>query len=236
MYIFKGQVRYSEIDHRGTLSLPAMINYFQDTTNFQSEEIGRGWKYMKENGRAWILSYWQIELKKELPGLAEVIKTGTYSSGTDRFFGYRDFVMMDEKDDMIARAHSVWINMDINKGRPCRIKPEDMEGYDVGEPFEDMDTSSRKVQMPDVTEDGRAIPVMKCHIDTNEHVNNCQYVQMALEVLPGDLQVKEIRVEYRKAAVLGDIIYPKVAKEADRTVVVLCDESGEPYSLVELRD
>ena len=67
MYIFKGKVRYSEIDHKGTLSVPAMINYFQDTTNFQSEEIGRGWKYMKESGRAWILSYWQIEIKKALP-------------------------------------------------------------------------------------------------------------------------------------------------------------------------
>ncbi len=235
MYKFNGRVRYSEIDHRGTLSLPAMINYFQDTTNFQSEEIGRGWKYMKENGRAWILSYWQIEIKKELPGLAEEISTGTYSSGTEKFYGFREFVMTDAKDEMIARAYSVWINMDINKGRPLRIKPEDMEGYDVAEPFTDMDTSSRKVQAPEATEDGLPISVMKCHIDTNEHVNNCQYVQMALELLPGDIEVKEIRVEYRKSAVLGDVIYPKIAKEAERTVVVLCDEAGEPYVLVELR-
>ena len=29
-YEFEGRVRYSEIDHRGTMTLPALINYFQD--------------------------------------------------------------------------------------------------------------------------------------------------------------------------------------------------------------
>ena len=28
-YEFEGKVRYSEIDHRATMTLPALINYFQ---------------------------------------------------------------------------------------------------------------------------------------------------------------------------------------------------------------
>ena len=39
-YEFGGRVRYSEIDHRGTMTLPALINYFQDASTFQSESIG----------------------------------------------------------------------------------------------------------------------------------------------------------------------------------------------------
>ena len=39
-YEFESKVRYSEIDHRGTMTLPALINYFQDCSTFQSEEIG----------------------------------------------------------------------------------------------------------------------------------------------------------------------------------------------------
>ena len=30
MYEFGGRVRYSEIDHTGKMTLPALINYFQD--------------------------------------------------------------------------------------------------------------------------------------------------------------------------------------------------------------
>ena len=73
------------------------------------------------------------------------------------------------------------------------------------------------------------------HIDTNEHVNNCQYVQMALESLPKDKEVHQMRVEYKKSAVYGDMIYPRIAAEDDRTVVELCDENAKPYAVIEFR-
>ena len=41
-YEFEGKVRYSEIDHRATMTLPALINYFQDCSTFQSEQLGYG--------------------------------------------------------------------------------------------------------------------------------------------------------------------------------------------------
>ena len=41
-YEFEGKVRYSEIDHRATMTLPALINYFQDCSTFQSEDLGIG--------------------------------------------------------------------------------------------------------------------------------------------------------------------------------------------------
>ena len=42
MYTFDSRVRYSEIDHTGNMTLPALINYFQDCSTFQSEDIGLG--------------------------------------------------------------------------------------------------------------------------------------------------------------------------------------------------
>ena len=60
MYEFNSRVRYSEIDHHGTLTLPALINYFQDCSTFQSEDVGLGTEVLKAEKRAWILSYWQV--------------------------------------------------------------------------------------------------------------------------------------------------------------------------------
>ena len=37
-YEIEGRVRFSEIDHRRRMTLPAIINYFQDCSIFQSEE------------------------------------------------------------------------------------------------------------------------------------------------------------------------------------------------------
>ena len=56
MYEFNSRVRYSEIDHHGTLTLPALINYFQDCSTFQSEDVGLGTEVLKAEKRAWILS------------------------------------------------------------------------------------------------------------------------------------------------------------------------------------
>ena len=55
MYEFKSRVRYSEIDHRGTMTLPALINYFQDSSTFHSEELGLGMGRLKVEKKAWAL-------------------------------------------------------------------------------------------------------------------------------------------------------------------------------------
>ena len=46
----------------------------------------------------------------------------------------------------------------------------------------------------------------------------------------------EERVEYKKSAVMGDIIYPKMAVEEQRKIVELCDAEGNPYAVVEFKE
>lgn len=65
MYEFDSRVRYSEVDHHGTMTVPALINYFQDCSTFQSEDLGIGTTVLKEEKRAWILSYWQVILNRK---------------------------------------------------------------------------------------------------------------------------------------------------------------------------
>ena len=43
-YEFTSRIRYSETDTNGNLSLEALMNYFQDASTFQSEELGVGLK------------------------------------------------------------------------------------------------------------------------------------------------------------------------------------------------
>mgnify|MGYP000050266388 FL=1 len=68
------------------------------------------------------------------------------------------------------------------------------------------------------------------HLDTNRHVNNAQYVAIARELLPVDFALGELRVEYRKAAVLGDVMYPKLAQVPEGYVVSLQDAEGQVYA------
>ena len=232
-YEFDGRVRYSEIDHRGTMTLPALINYFQDCSTFHSEAVGLGMERLKHDRKAWVLSYWQVIVDR-YPKLGEKITTGTFATEFKGLYGNRNFYMKDGSGEMIARANSIWVFMDLEKGRPARPTAEHIEPYGTCESL-DMPYEGRKIALPEQSEAGEPFPVRKYHIDTNEHVNNCQYVQMALEMLAGDISVRQLRVDYKKSAVLGDMIFPKVSEEQDRTVVELCDEVGKAYAVVEMR-
>ena len=65
-------VRYSEVGHRGLMTLPAVVNAFQDCSTFQSEVLGMGMAWLKHQERAWVLTRWHIVIER-YPSLCEAI-------------------------------------------------------------------------------------------------------------------------------------------------------------------
>lgn len=231
MFTIENKIRYSEVDTKKAITLPAIINYFQDCSIFQSEEIGLGFAYLEAEKRAWILSSWQIVVEK-YPLLAQNIKVGTWATGFEGLYGTRNFIMLDDAGNRLAYANSIWVLVDMETGRPVKPRESDVAGYELL-PAIEMEYSSRKIKRSHVYQTGEVFSVRKYHIDTNAHVNNCQYVQMALEVLPEDMVMKQTRVEYRQSAVYGDRILPKIAVEKERIVVELCNMEEKPYAVIE---
>ncbi len=231
IFQFDAHVRYSEVDHRGLLTLPKLIDYFQDCSTFQSEALGVGMLWLKEHRRAWVLTHWQIVVER-YPRLAEPITVGTFASSFKGLTATRYFFLKDATGEILAKANSSWALLDLEKGRPTRPAPEDTDVYGVHDPLP-MPEEDRRVRMPDALDALDPITVLRHQIDTNEHVNNGQYVQMALELLPRDIEPARVRVDYKRAAVLGDTIYPKIAREEGRSVIALCSADDQPYAIVE---
>lgn len=230
---FDGRIRYSEVDHNARLTLPALIDYFQDCSTFHSESVGFGMEFLKREQKGWVLSHWQIVVDR-YPHLCEPVTVGTFAYKFRGLMANRNFYMRDAKGEIIARADSSWVFMDLAKGKPVKPSPAHVEAYGMGEPLA-MPPEARRVSVPEALEVRDPFPVLRGMIDMNEHVNNCQYVQMAIELLPEAAAARIARVDYRRAAVLGDIVYPRIAREEDRSVAVLSDAEGEPYVVVELQ-
>ncbi len=235
MYQFDSRVRYSETDVQGRLTVPSIINYLQDCSTFQSEDIGMGIGYLKEQHRAWWLSSWQIVIDR-YPQLGERIVMSTWPYDFKGIYGYRNFTIQDEAGNYLVRANSIWFFVDTETGRPARVTESDIRGYGVREPRLEMEYAPRKINLPEEFETGEPILVMKHHIDSNNHVNNAQYVAIARELLPDDFQVGELRVEYKKAAVRGDYMVPRIGRQDGGVTVALCDEGGSPYAVIWLAE
>ena len=232
MYQFESRIRYSEVDSQGKATLNAILYYFQDCSFFQSEDLGVGGTYLAQNQAAWVLSSWQIEVVR-YPAYGEQVVISTWPYDFKSFLGYRNFTLESLQGELLAYADSIWVLLDLRRGRPMRGLPKMLEVYQLSPRFP-MERAPRKLSLPEGMEPKGAFPVGKYHIDTNQHVNNGKYVSMAQEYLPLGFAVKRMRAEYRKAAVYGDIICPMVIREGARITVNLANEEGMPFAIVEL--
>ena len=164
--------------------------------------------------------------------LGEEIEVSTWATDFKKMLASRNFSMKDGRGEKIAYANSLWVYMDMERGRPAKPESGEIEAYGTGEPL-DMGYVPRKIELPACLESLPEFPVRRHHIDTNEHVNNCQYVQMAMDAVEVGKDICRARAEYKRSAVYQDMIFPKAAREEERTVVGLCDVQGEPYAIVE---
>ncbi len=231
MYTFETRVRYSECSVREQARLASILDYLQDVCTFQAEDAGIGIQYMEIHHIAWILNSWQADIQR-CPALGEKIRVSTWPYDFYGFYGYRNFKIEDESHTVIVRANSVWIFMDTQKRRPVKIPPELSAVYQVEERL-DMEYLDRRIPDFETEETGAGCRIPRSFIDTNHHVNNVKYIQLAEEVLPPDFETARIHAEYRRSAVYGDILYPYVHRQPGKTSVKLNDQDQKTYAAVE---
>ena len=119
MHTFQSRIRYSEVGVDGNLTLESLLDYFQDSSTFHSEDIGLGVEYLQERHLAWVLSSWQIVVER-YPHLCENVIIGTFPYDFKGFLGYRNFLMETEDGERLACANSIWTLMDMEKMIPAR--------------------------------------------------------------------------------------------------------------------
>ena len=241
MYSFDGRVCYSECDEHGNLSLLSLINYLQDCTTFHSESIGRGVEYMSQRKIAWLIAAWQIEIRR-LPRFCDEIRVSTWCHTMARTLATRNFVIGDAQGNQLVRADSLWFVYDFAAGRPVRV-PDDQLVYLSDEPPLDMEPTKRRLPVEGPYELAPAITVGELHLDSNRHVNNAQYLGMAtnaLAALPNEgsqvstTDIERICIQYKRQALLGDVIVPRVHVQDGVHTVDLADQDGDTFAVVRL--
>ncbi len=239
MYTFESRIRYSEVDAAGGLKLTSLIDYLQDCSTFQSEDVGYGLQWLSDHGFIWVVNAWQVEIAR-LPRLGERVTVGTNPYDIHGFIGLRNFFMDDAEGNRLVVANSVWSFLDLNTNAAARAPEEMKEAYGLGEKLP-MEYLGRKLPFPEDGETVRAdsFEVRAEHLDTNLHVNNGQYIRLATEqAFAGTVpEITRIRAEYKKQAHLGDVFCPRInRRSADGGMLVtVCfsDEADETWCTVE---
>ena len=253
VYTFDSRVRFSETDVDGNLSIAGLINYLQDCSTFQSEDVGVGVEALRKKNQVWMTASWQIVVER-LPRFGDHITIGTKAVGFDPVLAQRNFFLLDDKGEMIVKANSYWTMVNIETGRAMHITEDMISMYGLEKPME-MENAPRRIRVP--AQGGivfPAITVTEELLDVNKHVNNGKYIQLAAHVAdeyhmthgeaskeqqtPGGCGVQrrlhQIRAEYKKAAVLGDEMLPCLYLTDSTSIITLKSPAGEVNAIVEL--
>ncbi len=232
-YTFDARIRYSESDDTGYLTVQGLMDYFQDCSIFHAEDAGYGVDYTKEHHTVWMVNFWQIIIN-ELPKGGETVTVGTIAHDIKGFWGHRNFFMDGGSNKRYAYGNSVWSHINTETLIPVRASQEMKDAFGIGERM-DMDYAPRKIKVPTDIEGSPLDPIEVTlrMIDTNHHVNNGQYIKMAFDCLPQDLRISQLQVEYKKQAVLGDVIYPVLYQLEDGgTMIALNSQDKTCYCAV----
>lgn len=230
MYSYQSRIRYSELDTTGHLKIEALLNYFQDCTTFHSEDIGRGVNYLREGHMLWVLGSWQIVVER-YPKLGERVTVATAPYDFKGFMGYRNFLMTDEEGNRLACGNTIWSLLDTDNGHPIR-PTEDMIAPYILEEKLDMEYAPRKIVVPDDMVKGESIVIRPHHLDTNHHVNNGQYVRIALDSLGKECKIKQLRTEYKKQSYLNNLLTPYISQSENGTYVIVLKDAEDAISCV----
>lgn len=232
MFSFTGRVRYSETDQNRRLSMTALLNYFQDCSSFQIEDAGVGFDFLDRQHLAWVVNYWQIDIHR-LPHFGDTVVTGTNPYKYKNFMGYRNFYMDTEDGERMVIANSIWSLMNLEKLLPAMITKEHARALGTAAPF-DMEYTDRKIPIPKTK--GQvfdAVSVNDSMLDSNRHMNNAQYIRIAMMVMGEPDIPGRLCAEYKKQAFPGDVLVPVLYRDGDGSQVVsLSDTDGQPYAVV----
>ena len=238
MYLWDARIRFSEADENGRLKLTSLVDYFQDCSTSQSEDVGFGVKRLLEMRRVWVVNSWQIDIER-LPRFGERVSVGTITYDIHGFIGMRNFFMTTDAGERLAAANTVWSYLDLDTGEVVRVPAEMSEAYGIDEKL-DMEYLSRKIPFAATadTEKRPAIRVMPENLDSNGHVNNGQYIRLAMNAAYGGEQpgVSRLRAEYKKQTHLGDVLYPEINTDRETGIrtIALKDEEGSLCCTVEI--
>lgn len=232
MYKMNVQVRYSEVDRFGKTQLHQILEYFQDCGVFQTVDLGFGKTGSDNEDQAWYLIAWDVQITR-YPVMCEKLTIITEPYKMRGFYGYRRYRILDEKQNIIVEADSIWIFMDTEKMIPVKIPEYLIKGY-IEDGVDKTVRVKRKLSSEGDWKEVDKIIVPKVFLDSNEHVNNAYYVLWAEEILPEGYSVKEIKVDYRQAALLNDEIHIYMTKEENICRVKYVNQEEQLNAVIEM--
>ncbi len=187
-----------QTDRYGLMRPITLMNEFQSLADIHAEKLGLGRTFCIEKNLAWVVTHYLVDIIK-MPNENQELFLSTWPCDFGGLKATRDFEIRTSDDELLVRATSQWILIDMQSRRPLKlvdvlpVLPESLpRAYDkTFDKFEDFDADK--------------VLTFKCRyddVDVNQHINNAVYAVWATESVGFDFRnvhkLKRIDLNFKK--------------------------------------
>ena len=206
-YQQKLAIKSYETNQYGKASIESLFNILIEAAWAHAQIMDWGYESLKSNNLLWVLSrmYFQIE---KYPDWQDQITLSTWSAGTDGIYAYREYILENEKGEVLLRASSAWLILDMETRKIFRLSEFRATFPKLIEP--NACRNPKRIKPDTHPEDLKYFPVLFSELDINQHFNSVKYVERVLDDFGIDFlnayEPAELEVNYLREGQAGDRI------------------------------
>ena len=162
-----------QVHPHGDMRLSCLADLFQEIAWKHADSEGFG-RTLLEQQLMWALSRIEIKVNR-FPRWADRLRIFTGGRGQAGAFAFREFLVWNEQEQVVARAMSSWLLVHIEKKRI--LKPESVLPSALFNPLDSPSWQPIKLEPSGPIQDTSLIQVQHSDLDLYNHVNNTSYIR-----------------------------------------------------------
>ncbi len=196
-----------DVDANKKVKINSILNFLQNTAWSHYNEFEKRYGTILPEKNMWAIIKIRLKMHK-IPEWEDNIKVKTWATGIERLFTYRNFEILDEKNNVIGISTFKWVILDVLKKRP--VKPDvflNRFHFNETEKFFEMERKINPVSQPEFISCKK---VGYTDIDVNKHVNSVKYIEWVLDAVNYDLikdkKFNELEIDFLSETFAGEEI------------------------------
>ena len=231
------QTMPSMCDEDSFMTIPAVLDMFQDIAGIHADTVGIGALEMEEMGLFWVLSRIKVKIISK-PFIYDDLDIKTWIQPAERATCERDF-SMSKDGDVKAYARSIWAALRRDNGRPAHMADFYPDADFCMAPPDDEPFARRSKHFEDAEPLGE-YRVRSIDIDRGGHMNNVNYVRAMLGCFTraelADMALSEMDIHFVRQCYEGDLIrFVKRPSEDSLMEVGALNEEGTVVFMAAVR-
>src|SRR5690554_6126070 len=218
------KIEISDVDFNKQLKLSTIFSHFQDVASEAVEKLGIGVNLLTEKYNVtWVLIKMHVEVLR-YPLWNETISIETWPRATEALVFERDFLVYDSKGEVIIKAASTWVLLDIKTRKIKRTNTIELPYSNVDKSV--LELKTKKIKHYNKLTNAYSRMIGYSDIDINGHINNSKYIDFITDCFTFQehqmYDVKTIEVNFINETLPGEtlVLSKDLSKVRDNIIYV----------------